>query len=451
MPRSTSTPRGIDTVPLDAALGRVLAADVISPVDVPSFDRSNVDGFAVMSEDTFGASEEVPRTVELGEETIHTGIVPTTVIRSGTAVEIATGGMVPRGADAVVMVEYAETNGRRVADRQSHHTGKRRVVRRNGYHQRRDRAAPWSAPDQPRYRRPGRDRRRGGRGLAEADRRHSLDRGRDHRSGRADATGEGLRLERPGARRCGARARRRADAPRDHPRRHGRPQGKAPARARELRRRHALRRHEQGSGRPVVSRRRRTSRSRDRRARRRAQARQADLSGGDSRPSGRRAPGLSDVGDLHVSRVRRAGAEAARWSGRSGANRRPGSIGGEGQQRDRPHGVPAGGAGRSTADRGGGNVSRRVSDGTGIRQRHDVQPRRRLRDDRPARRDRPGGHARRRPAARPGSAAGRPRGDWQSLHRPGLSARRVAAAGRALQVSRGRQHRGVGRRQARRM
>ena len=42
------TPRGIETVPLDAALGRVLAADVISPVDVPSFDRSNVDGFAVM-------------------------------------------------------------------------------------------------------------------------------------------------------------------------------------------------------------------------------------------------------------------------------------------------------------------------------------------------------------------------------------------------------------------
>ena len=106
------TPRGVETVPLDAALGRVLAADVISPVDVPSFDRSNVDGFAVVSENTFGASEEAPRTLELGEEAIDTGVVPTTVIRSGTAVSIATGGMVPRGADAVVMVEYAETNGR---------------------------------------------------------------------------------------------------------------------------------------------------------------------------------------------------------------------------------------------------------------------------------------------------------------------------------------------------
>jgi putative molybdopterin biosynthesis protein len=105
------TPRGIDTVPLDASLGRVLAADVISPVDVPSFDRSNVDGFAVVAEDTFGASEEVPRTVALAEETIHTGIVPATIIRPGAAVEIATGGMVPRGADAVVMIEHTEING----------------------------------------------------------------------------------------------------------------------------------------------------------------------------------------------------------------------------------------------------------------------------------------------------------------------------------------------------
>jgi putative molybdopterin biosynthesis protein len=101
-------PRGIDTVSLDTALGRVLAADVVSPVDVPSFDRSNVDGFAVVAEDTFGASEEVPRQVRLASEVIHTGIVPTTVIRSGEAVGIATGGMMPRGADAVVMVEHAD-------------------------------------------------------------------------------------------------------------------------------------------------------------------------------------------------------------------------------------------------------------------------------------------------------------------------------------------------------
>src|SRR5215475_13650253 len=103
-----ATPRGVESVPLDAALGRVLAADVVSPVDVPSFDRSNVDGFAVISDSTFGASEEIPRRLQLSDETIHTGVVPHTVIRQGTAVSIATGGMVPRGADAVVMVEHAE-------------------------------------------------------------------------------------------------------------------------------------------------------------------------------------------------------------------------------------------------------------------------------------------------------------------------------------------------------
>ncbi len=106
------TPRDIERIPLDAALGRVLAAHVVSPVDVPSFDRSNVDGFAVVAEDTFGASEEVPRTVLLGDEEIHTGIIPTTVLHPGKAVLIATGGMVPRGADAVVMVEHAEIKDR---------------------------------------------------------------------------------------------------------------------------------------------------------------------------------------------------------------------------------------------------------------------------------------------------------------------------------------------------
>ena len=104
-------PRGIEQVPLDAALGRVLAADVTSPVDVPSFDRSNVDGYAVIAEDTFGASEEGPRLVQLADEIIHTAVVPATVIQRGTAVSIATGGMMPRGADAVVMIEHADIAG----------------------------------------------------------------------------------------------------------------------------------------------------------------------------------------------------------------------------------------------------------------------------------------------------------------------------------------------------
>jgi len=105
------TPRGVEHVALDAALGRILASDVVSPVDVPSFDRSNVDGFAVVAEDTFEASEEFPRVVRLGAEVLHTGVVPATAIRRGEAVAIATGGMMPRGADAVVMVEYSDVRG----------------------------------------------------------------------------------------------------------------------------------------------------------------------------------------------------------------------------------------------------------------------------------------------------------------------------------------------------
>ena len=105
------TPRGTERVALDAALGRVLAGDVVSPVDVPSFDRSNVDGFAVAAEDTFGASEEIPQLVRLADEVVHTGVVPSTTVRRGEAVAIATGGMMPRGADAVVMLEHADVVG----------------------------------------------------------------------------------------------------------------------------------------------------------------------------------------------------------------------------------------------------------------------------------------------------------------------------------------------------
>ena len=101
-------PRGLERVPLDAALGRVLAVDVVSPVDVPSFDRSNVEGFAVVAEDSFGASEEVPHVVRLADEIVHTCVVPHSIVTRGLAVSIATGGMMPRGADAVVMVEHAD-------------------------------------------------------------------------------------------------------------------------------------------------------------------------------------------------------------------------------------------------------------------------------------------------------------------------------------------------------
>ena len=100
---------GVETVPLADALGRVLAEDVAATVDVPSFDRSNYDGYAVRAADTYGALEEEPRRLELLEEVLATGVVPTQEVAPGTAITIATGGMLPRGADAVVMVEFTET------------------------------------------------------------------------------------------------------------------------------------------------------------------------------------------------------------------------------------------------------------------------------------------------------------------------------------------------------
>jgi putative molybdopterin biosynthesis protein len=101
-------PLGKETLPLEKGLHGVLADDVVASVDVPGFDRSNVDGFAVQAKDTFGAMEETPRTVHLNTEVLAPGIVPDTTVVSGHATLIATGGMVPRGADAVLMVEYSE-------------------------------------------------------------------------------------------------------------------------------------------------------------------------------------------------------------------------------------------------------------------------------------------------------------------------------------------------------
>ena len=105
------SPLGQETVALGQALDRVLAEDILASVDVPGFDRSNVDGFAVQATDTYGAMEEVPRTVVLNEEVLAPGTAPRQTVTAGLATMIATGGMLPRGADAVVMVEHTEPVG----------------------------------------------------------------------------------------------------------------------------------------------------------------------------------------------------------------------------------------------------------------------------------------------------------------------------------------------------
>jgi putative molybdopterin biosynthesis protein len=101
-------PRNRETVTLAESLGRVLAVDVISEIDVPAFDRSNVDGFAVQGADTAGAMEEAPSELTLNSEVLSPGAAPTLEVLQGTATPIATGGMLPRGADAVVMIEHTE-------------------------------------------------------------------------------------------------------------------------------------------------------------------------------------------------------------------------------------------------------------------------------------------------------------------------------------------------------
>jgi putative molybdopterin biosynthesis protein len=101
-------PLGAESVPLEAALGRVLAEDVVAPGDVPGFDRANMDGYAVRAEDTFGATERRPAVLPLAGEPVAAGAAPDRELPEGHARAVATGAYVPRGADAVVPVEETD-------------------------------------------------------------------------------------------------------------------------------------------------------------------------------------------------------------------------------------------------------------------------------------------------------------------------------------------------------
>jgi molybdenum cofactor synthesis domain-containing protein len=106
-PREVST----EQRKLAEAAGCTLARDIVSPIDVPPFDRSNVDGFAVRSTDLASAAEFASVHLMLNEEVIACGTAPTQLVLPETATLIATGGPIPRGADAVVMVEHTEPSG----------------------------------------------------------------------------------------------------------------------------------------------------------------------------------------------------------------------------------------------------------------------------------------------------------------------------------------------------
>ncbi|NWF91841.1 MAG: molybdopterin molybdotransferase MoeA [Syntrophaceae bacterium] len=101
-------PLAFEKVRIDDSLHRVLYEDVISPVNLPEFRRSTVDGFALKAKDTYGTSEKNPAILRLIGE-IPMGQISEIEVKDGEAVKVATGGMVPEGADAVEMIEFAES------------------------------------------------------------------------------------------------------------------------------------------------------------------------------------------------------------------------------------------------------------------------------------------------------------------------------------------------------
>ena len=97
-----------ETVDIPSSFSRILATDVTAPGNMPGFRRATMDGFAVNAAATFGASESTPAWLEI-QGTIFMGQVPDFELAPGRAARISTGGMLPGGADAVVMVEHTQT------------------------------------------------------------------------------------------------------------------------------------------------------------------------------------------------------------------------------------------------------------------------------------------------------------------------------------------------------
>jgi molybdopterin molybdotransferase len=103
-------PVDAEDMPLADCLGRILASDILSAEDIPALDRSCMDGYALRAADTFGASEGSPAYLELVRSAAIDEVVSRT-LGSGECMGIATGGSLPPGANAVLMVEHAQMLG----------------------------------------------------------------------------------------------------------------------------------------------------------------------------------------------------------------------------------------------------------------------------------------------------------------------------------------------------
>jgi len=103
----------VEVVNIDDALDRVLAEDVVAGLSIPPFDRAAMDGYAVKAKDTFNAGQRSPKVLRLTGE-VHAGEAPASKVGAGECLQIATGAIMPKGADAVVMVEDTEAENGRV-------------------------------------------------------------------------------------------------------------------------------------------------------------------------------------------------------------------------------------------------------------------------------------------------------------------------------------------------
>ena len=102
-----------EEISVSEAYGRILYEDVYSRMDFPPFDKALKDGFAILSSDSFGASEESPNTLEV-IDFLEAGSTTDKKVEKGKCIEISTGAAMPEGAEAVVMVEYCEKMGDKV-------------------------------------------------------------------------------------------------------------------------------------------------------------------------------------------------------------------------------------------------------------------------------------------------------------------------------------------------
>jgi molybdopterin molybdotransferase len=111
--RNLAVQCGNESVPLPEAFHRILALDVRADIDIPGFTRSVVDGFAVQASDTTGSGDAIPSILNLSGR-VEMGVSLKRRIKSGDCIYVPTGGILPEGADAVVMIEHAEQIGEEI-------------------------------------------------------------------------------------------------------------------------------------------------------------------------------------------------------------------------------------------------------------------------------------------------------------------------------------------------